>query len=159
MQTTCASCKFLAHWQRTKPEVGVDLVVEHPARVLVVEDDLANRVLLGRLLERAGHTVTSAASGRAALDVATPDAFDLLLLDLGLPDMDGLEVCRRLRSQPLTADLPIILVTGRDGADDLGIGTAGGADDWIGKPYEVTQLLTTIERVLRRRQAAVDMAS
>ncbi len=133
--------------------------VDHPVRVLVVEDDLANRVLLGRLLERAGHTVTTAAHGRAALDLAAQDGVDLLLLDLGLPDMDGLEVCRRLRRDPRTATLPVILVSGRDGAHEAALGDAAGADGCIGKPYDVTALLAMIERVVRRPEPPADVAS
>ncbi len=133
--------------------------VDRPVRVLVVEDDLANRVLLGRLLERAGHTVTTAADGGAALDLAAPDTVDVLLLDLGLPDMDGLEVCRRLRHNPRTATLPVILVTGRDGAHEAALGVAAGADGCIGKPYDLTAMLALIERVVRRREPTADVAS
>lgn len=120
-------------------------------RVLVVEDDLANRVLLGRLLERAGHAFTSAPDGRTALERMASGTVDLLLLDLGLPDMDGLEVCRRLRRDPATASIPIILVTGRDGGGDFAQGAAVGADDSISKPYAYETLVATIDRVLRRR--------
>ena len=124
-------------------------VVEHPARVLVVEDDHANRVLLARLLERAGHACSSAADGQSALAQAASGGVDLVLLDLGLPDMDGLEVCRRLRQEPLTAAIPIIVVTGRAGPDEFVEGAATGADGWIAKPYAYSTLVATIDRVLR----------
>jgi DNA-binding response OmpR family regulator len=126
-------------------------VIKLNARVLVVEDDLANRVLLARMLERAGHASASAPDGASALRQAASGTIDLVLLDLGLPDMDGLEVCRRLRREPLTASLPIILVTGRDGREEFVEGAAAGADDWIAKPYGYTTLVATIERVMRRR--------
>ena len=133
--------------------------IERPARVLVVEDDLANRVLLGRLLERGGHRVVTADDGRAALEMAGQGVADVVLLDLGLPDIDGLDVCRRLRADPATAALPVILVTGRDGAAESAEGTAAGADGTIAKPYEFGALLAMIQRVIRARGQRVDVTS
>jgi putative two-component system response regulator len=132
-------------------------IIEHPARVLVVEDDLANRVLLSRLLERVGYHVTTVGDGLAALDAVRADDTDVVLLDIGLPGIDGLEVCRRLRADPSTATLPIILLTGRTTLEDVVEGLDAGADDFVGKPYEMAELLARVRSVLRLRRAMAEM--
>jgi DNA-binding response OmpR family regulator len=121
-----------------------------PKRVLVVEDDLAIRSLLTRILGRRGYQVVTADDGRAALEVAG-DGFDLMLLDVGLPVMNGLEVCRQLRARPATARLPILMLTGRDQPGDIRDGLAAGADDFLSKPFELAQLMARVERVLLPR--------
>ena len=121
-----------------------------PRRVLVVEDDLAIRSLLTRILGRRGYQVVTADDGRAALEVAG-DGFDLMLLDVGLPVMNGLEVCRQLRARPATAQLPILMLTGRDQPGDIRDGLAAGADDFLSKPFELAQLMARVERVLLPR--------
>ena len=132
-------------------------IIEHPARVLVVEDDLANRVLLTRLLERVGYHVATVGNGLAALDAVRSDDTDVVLLDIGLPGIDGLEVCRRLRADPSTATLPIILLTGRTTLEDVVEGLDAGADDFVGKPYEMAELLARVRSVLRLRRAMAEM--
>jgi len=127
------------------------------ARVLVVEDDLANRVLLTRLLERTGYDVTAVGEGAAALDEVLASDASVVLLDVGLPDIDGLEVCRRLRAQPATRMLPIILLTGRSSVEDVVEGLDAGADDFVAKPYEVEVLLARIRSSLRLRAALAEM--
>ena len=119
-------------------------------RVLVVEDDLAIRSLLTRTLGGRGYQVVTADDGRAALEVAG-DGFDLMLLDVGLPVMNGLEVCRQLRARPATAQLPILMLTGRDQPGDIRDGLAAGADDFLSKPFELAQLMARVERVLLPR--------
>jgi DNA-binding response OmpR family regulator len=114
-------------------------------RVLVVEDNDAIRSLLAVLLERRGYDVVQVAHGEAALAAAADD-FDVVLLDVGLPGMNGLEVCRRLRSQSATADIPIILLTGRAEPGDIRDGLAAGADDFLTKPFEEAELLTRLRR-------------
>jgi DNA-binding response OmpR family regulator len=109
-------------------------------RVLVVEDSEAIRSLLSSLLERCGYDVVAVGNGQAALDVAG-DAFDLVLLDLGLPDVNGLEVCRRLRLAAATAELPIIMLTGRDDPRDIRDAYAAGADDFLTKPFDESELV------------------
>jgi len=131
--------------------------IESRARVLVVEDDLANRVLLSRLLQRGGYDVTSVADGVAALDEVLQCDPEVVLLDVGLPGIDGLEVCRRLRAQPATRMLPIILLTGRSSAEDVIEGLDAGADDFVAKPYEIDVLMARIRSSLRLRAALAEM--
>src|SRR5438093_11627311 len=90
--------------------------------VLIAEDDLANQALLARLLERAGYRSFAVGDGRDALRAAMEENPDLVLLDIGLPGMSGLEVCRRLRADTRTVALPIILVTGQTSAPEGGAG-------------------------------------
>lgn len=114
-------------------------------RVLIVEDTDIVRRLLSILLERRGYDATAVASGQAALDIAD-DGFDLVLLDLGLPDMNGLEVCRQLRSRASTADIRIIILSGRDDPRDLHDGLAAGADDFLPKPFTEPELMARLVR-------------
>jgi putative two-component system response regulator len=125
--------------------------------VLVVEDDLANRGLLERLLEREGYRTTSVGDGEAALLAVGEHAPDLILLDIGLPRMDGYEVTRRLRSHLQTLTVPIILLTGRSGLEDVVEGLDAGADDFLSKPFRQPELLARIRSALRLRQALVRM--
>lgn len=132
------------------PDDGHDRVMHEralptPERVLVVEDSEAIRLLLSKLLGRRGYDVVAVGHGQAALDTAA-DGFDVVLLDVGLPDINGLEVCRRLRSRPATAGLPIILLTGRDQPGDIRDGLAAGADDFLTKPFEEAELLARLRR-------------
>jgi two-component system phosphate regulon response regulator PhoB len=114
-------------------------------RVLVVEDSEAIRSLLTKLLGRRGYDVVAVSRGQEALDAAA-GGFDLVLLDVGLPDLNGLEVCRQLRSRPATADLPIILLTGRAQPGDIRDGLAAGADDFLTKPFEEAELIARLRR-------------
>ena len=120
--------------------------------VLVVEDDLsiADPLLAG--LARAGFTVVHAATGRAALDAAPADC---VLLDLGLPDLDGLEVCRRLRA---ASDVPIIVVSARSDELDRVMLLELGADDYVVKPFGTRELVARIRAVTRRRASPREVA-
>ncbi len=123
--------------------------------VLVVEDDAANRVLLTRLLERSGYHPISASDGPSGLAAAFRSAPDVMLLDVGLPGMDGLEICRRLRLDPRTVALPIVLLTGRTSVEDVVAGLDAGADDFLSKPFNEAELLA---RLRSARRLAVVMA-
>jgi putative two-component system response regulator len=125
--------------------------------VLVVEDDLANRALLERLLERDGYRTQTAADGEAALLAVAEHSPDLVLLDIGLPRLDGYEVTRRLRANVRTLTVPIILLTGRSGLEDVVEGLDAGADDFLSKPFRQPELLARIRSALRLRQALVRM--
>lgn len=125
--------------------------------VLVVEDDLANRVLLTRLLERDGYAAIAAEDGMAALDAVMEHKPDLVLLDVGLPGIDGIEVCRRLREDPATLTLPVIMLTGSAELDDVVVGLDAGADDFLGKPYQPPELMARIRSALRLRRAMAEM--
>jgi DNA-binding response OmpR family regulator len=116
-------------------------------RILVVDDDRQLTEFLGRFLSRQGFEVASAGSATQMGLVMEHRAFDLLILDVGLPDVDGFEVTRQIRR---SSDLPIILLTVRDEVYDKIVGLEIGADDYIGKPFEPHELLARIRAVLRR---------
>lgn len=118
------------------------------ARVLVVEDDEAITDVLRRSLRAEGHEVRSAADGVEALAAATEFVPDLVILDLGLPKLDGIEVMRRLRSG---GDVPILILTARADTEDRVKGLDTGADDYLVKPFERQELLARIRALLRRR--------
>ena len=117
-------------------------------RVLIVEDDDAIATPLAKGLEREGLGVDRVETGAAALGLAAAVAFDVVLLDLGLPDRDGFEVCRQLRAR---SDVPIIVVTARSEEVDRVVGLELGADDYIVKPFGFRELLARIRAVTRRR--------
>lgn len=118
------------------------------ARVLVVEDDPEIADVLRRSLRQEGYEVKTSADGVDALDVATGFVPDLVVLDLGLPRLDGVEVCRRLRAE---GDVPILMLTARTETEDRVSGLDSGADDYLVKPFERTELLARIRALLRRR--------
>jgi DNA-binding response OmpR family regulator len=120
------------------------------ARVLVVDDDPDIRVSLEEALKRAGYEVDSAGNGAAALAICQQQCPDLVLLDQMLPDLDGLEVCRRLREAPSTARVPIVFLTARTGEKERVRGLAAGADDYVVKPFSTAELLLRVRAVLRR---------
>ena len=117
-------------------------------RVLVVEDDVEIADVLRRTLRQEGHEVRSAADGVAALEVAEDFVPDLVILDLGLPKLDGVEVCRRLRAE---SDAPILILTARTQTDDRVEGLDSGADDYLVKPFERQELLARMRALMRRR--------
>jgi DNA-binding response OmpR family regulator len=117
-------------------------------RVLVVEDDEEIAGVLRRTLRGEGHEVRSAADGVEALRVAEEFMPDLVVLDLGLPKLDGVEVCRRLRAE---SDVPILILTARIETGDRVEGLDSGADDYLVKPFERQELLARMRALLRRR--------
>jgi DNA-binding response OmpR family regulator len=117
-------------------------------RVLVVEDDEPIADVLRRTLRQEGHEVRSAADGVEALAVAEEFVPDLVILDLGLPKLDGAEVLRRLRAE---SDAPILVLTARAELDDRVEGLDSGADDYLVKPFERRELLARMRALLRRR--------
>ncbi len=119
-------------------------------RVLIVEDEPDIRDLLVFHLEREGYQVVQSRSGPEALRLARATPPDLVLLDLMLPEMDGLEVCRRLRQDPATMALPIVMLTARGDEVDRVLGLELGADDYVVKPFSPRELVARIRAVLRR---------
>jgi DNA-binding response OmpR family regulator len=117
-------------------------------RVLIVEDDEDIADVLRRSLRNEGYEVRTSADGIEALDVAAGFVPDLVVLDLGLPGLDGVEVCRRLRSD---GDVPILMLTARAETEDRVTGLDSGADDYLVKPFERKELLARIRALLRRR--------
>jgi two-component system, OmpR family, response regulator RegX3 len=120
-------------------------------RVLIVEDDDAIATPLAKGLEREGLDVDRVETGSDALDRSTATSFDVVLLDLGLPDRDGFDVCRELRAR---SDVPIIVVTARSEEVDRVVGLELGADDYIVKPFGLRELVARIRAVVRRRTPA-----
>jgi putative two-component system response regulator len=125
--------------------------------VLIAEDDASNRALLSRLLERGGYRSIAVSDGRDAIKAAVDEAPDLLLLDVGLPTINGLDVCRRLRADPRAVALPIILVTGQTASRDVVSGLDAGADDFIRKPYDEAELMARVRSVLRLARVTAEM--
>ena len=117
-------------------------------RVLLVEDDARLAEMLSEYLGQAGFRITIAAQGAAALDRHSSAAYDAIVLDLMLPDMDGLDVCRRVRGR---SDTPILMLTGRGEPIDRIVGLELGADDYLTKPFEPRELLARLRAILRRR--------
>jgi two-component system, OmpR family, response regulator MprA len=117
-------------------------------RVLVIEDDAEIADVLRRFLRQEGHEVRTAADGEEALPAAAEFVPDLVILDLGLPGVDGVEVCRRLRAD---GDVPILILTARTETEDRVEGLDSGADDYLVKPFERQELLARIRALLRRR--------
>ncbi|MDX6638310.1 MAG: two-component system, OmpR family, response regulator [Solirubrobacterales bacterium] len=117
------------------------------ARILLVDDEQAIQTLLSYPLRRDGYEVVAATDGRQALDRFAEQRFDLVVLDVMLPHMDGIEVCRRLRSR---SQVPIIMLTARDDESEKVLGLEIGADDYITKPFSVRELRSRIRAALRR---------
>jgi two-component system KDP operon response regulator KdpE len=117
------------------------------ARILIVDDEPNIIATVGPLLRARGYDVLSAMSGRAALQAVERDKPDLIVLDLGLPDIDGVEVCRRVRH---TASVPILILSARGAEGDKVSALDAGADDYVTKPFGAEELLARIRATLRR---------
>ncbi|MET0197300.1 MULTISPECIES: response regulator transcription factor [Nocardiaceae] len=122
--------------------------------VLLAEDDEAIAAPLSRALGREGYTVTVEQTGPAALQRALDGNYDLLILDLGLPGMDGLEVCRQVRAN--SSDLAVLMLTARTDEVDFVVGLDAGADDYVGKPFRLAELMARVRALLRRRGTGED---
>jgi len=123
-------------------------VISVPTRILVVDDEVQITRVLRAYLEQAGFAVSTAYDGREALRLARQESPDLIILDLMLPEVDGLDVCRALRKE---SGVPIIMLTARVEETDRVIGLELGADDYVTKPFSPRELLARIRAVLRRR--------
>ncbi|MFI8100623.1 response regulator transcription factor [Streptomyces sp. NPDC086023] len=126
-----------------------------PARILVVDDDPTVAEVVTGYLRRAGHTVGHAADGPGALALAAADPPELVVLDLMLPGIDGLEVCRRLRAD---RPVPVIMLTARGTEEDRIAGLELGADDYVTKPFSPRELVLRVESVLRRSRPGAESA-
>jgi len=124
--------------------------------VLVVEDEDDILELIRFNLAREGFTVAAASSGEAALKSVARKHPDLVLLDLMLPELDGLEVCRSLKKDPKTASIPIIMVTAKGEESDVVSGLELGADDYVTKPFSMKVLTARVRTLLRRKRQAAD---
>ena len=123
-------------------------------RILLIEDDARLAAMVSDYLGVAGLRVTIAGTGETGLALLAREAFDAVVLDLMLPGIDGLEVCRRLRAQSgATADLPVLMLTARGDSTDRVVGLELGADDYLPKPFEPRELLARLRAILRRGRA------
>jgi DNA-binding response OmpR family regulator len=120
-------------------------------KILVVDDDVKTVELIRRYLERDGHQVLTAHDGRAALEAARQHRPDLIVLDLMLPGMDGLAVCRQLRAE---TQVPILMLTARTTEDDILLGLELGADDYVTKPFSPREVAARVLAILRRSEEA-----
>jgi len=119
--------------------------------VLLVEDDASIREIATLGLKDAGFRVTAAVDGREGLARALHDPFDVIVLDVMLPSLDGFQVCREIRKQ---SRVPILMLTARTDTVDVVVGLESGADDYVTKPFEMPELVARVRAVLRRAQAA-----
>ncbi|MFZ5590470.1 MAG: response regulator transcription factor [Bacillota bacterium] len=118
--------------------------------ILIADDEEKIRQLVKMYLQKEGFAVAEAADGTTALEMLQQDRFDLLILDIMLPGMDGWEICRRVRAQ---SDLPIIMLTARDDEIDRVLGLEMGADDYVTKPFSPRELVARVKAVLRRARS------
>jgi CheY-like chemotaxis protein len=118
--------------------------VHDPSRVLIVDDNENNRAILAARLGAQGYLTSEACDGAEALEAVRRDAPDLVLLDVSMPRMDGLEACRRLRSDPSVGFVPIILVTARADSKDVVAGLEAGADEYLTKPVDQQALVARV---------------
>jgi DNA-binding response OmpR family regulator len=123
------------------------MVKESASHILIVEDDAKVRLLLRRCFEGEGYRVSEAGSGAEAVKLLATGSFELVTLDLNLPDSDGLTVGREIRAR---SEVPIIMVTGKGDTIDRVVGLELGADDYITKPFHVREVLARVRAVLRR---------
>lgn len=125
-----------------------------PPSALIVEDESEIASLVRFHLERDGVQVAVASNGRTGLDIARTGAHDLIVLDLMLPDLDGLEVCRRLKADEKTNSIPIVMLTARGGESDIVAGLELGADDYITKPFSPRVLMARLRNSMRKSKPA-----
>ncbi len=121
-----------------------------PEKILIVDDDIDSLKLIGLMLQRNGYEIIVANAGNQAIAKAQHDQPDLIILDVMMPDMNGYEVCRRLRAQDLTKNIPIIMFTAKTLIDDKVAGFEAGADDYLTKPTHPTELAARVRAILQR---------
>ena len=124
-----------------------------PASALIVEDENEIADLVKFHLERDGIQVSVARNGRKAIEMVQGAGFDLIVLDLMLPDLDGLEICRRLKGQDRTRDIPVVMLTARGEESDIVAGLEMGADDYVTKPFSPRVLMARLRNALRKTGA------
>ncbi len=120
------------------------------AKLLIVDDDLESLKLIGLMLQGRGYQISAAQSGLQALSKAVDERPDLVILDVMMPGMDGLEVCRRLRADPRTADIPVIMFSAKSDVEAKVAGFEAGADEYLTKPIHPAELVTRVEALLAR---------
>lgn len=129
-----------------------------PGRVLVADDESLNRQVLGKILMDQGYEVSLAEDGVQALDRVTADKPDVILLDVLMPRLDGFEVCRRLKADPETAPIPILIVTALEERADRIHGVSAGADDFLSKPIDREELVLRVRNAIYRKHLYDELA-
>ena len=124
--------------------------IQSSLRVLVIEDDSASRLAIVRALRESQHTVFEAADGVTGLEIARSEPLDAVVLDLMLPDLDGLEICRRIRASDEHRRIGVIMVTAKGDEADVVAGIELGADDYLSKPFSPRVLVARVKSVMRR---------
>jgi DNA-binding response OmpR family regulator len=127
---------------------------EHAGLILLVEDNRQIAEMVGEFLERGGYSVDYAADGVSGLHLAVSNSYDVIVLDLMLPGLDGLEVCRKLRKEAKKST-PVLMLTARDTLEDKLVGLEAGADDYLVKPFEVRELEARLRALIRRDRRQV----
>lgn len=122
------------------------------ARILLIDDEPDIRFLTRKILERAGHTVIEAESGAVCLEILEAEHPDLILLDVVIPELNGWEVCRRIKYDRSTRHIPVMIFTARATKEDVQKSRECGAEAHINKPFEVDELLKTVDRLLNARK-------
>ena len=145
-----------AHDGRTAPAMTGDLAA---GKVLVVDDDRTNVEVLRRLLVRDGYRVASVSNGELAVDVAKVERPDVVLMDINMPGIDGFEACRRLKQNPATRLLPVILISGVMAPADRIQGIEAGADDFLWKPYALDELRARIRSLTQMKRHTDELES
>jgi DNA-binding response OmpR family regulator len=118
-------------------------------KILVVDDEMQLRDLLGEFLEREGYEVLLASAGEEAIELAEREIPHAILLDVKMPGIDGIEVCKRLKAEPKTQFVPVIMITGY--ADNKMVAIESGADDFVNKPVDLVELAARVRSILRIR--------
>ena len=121
-----------------------------PKKILIIEDETDVREVVEYNLVREGYRVSCTGNGERGLQMARKEAPDLVLLDLMLPGLDGIEICRRLKGDSITGDIPIVMVTAKGEESDIVLGLGVGADDYVTKPFSPRELIARVKAVLRR---------
>ena len=124
-----------------------------PKKILVVDDDENIRSLERTILEQQGFVVTTASGGDEALKLLASDSFDLLLLDIMMPGRDGFEVCRQVKTDPRTREIPVVFLTAKGGGEALAEGFESGAVMYINKPFTARKLLAVVNTMLEQGEA------
>lgn len=136
----------------SRDAVDLGRILDRPPNILIVDDDWLNRDLLKAYLSGSGCDVVTAADGQEALDHALDEPPDLALVDIQMPRIDGLTLCRELKSNPRTRFVPIVIVTALDSEEEKLKAIEAGADDFVSKPYNAVVLLTRVRSLLRIKQ-------
>lgn len=118
------------------------------AKVLIVDDEIDSLKLIGLLLESKGYQILAAQNGERAIEKALQESPDLVILDVMMPGMSGYEVCRRLRTDPRTATIPVLMFTAKTQVMDKVIGFEAGADEYLTKPIQPAELIDRVETLL-----------